>query len=172
MILLTVPILLLGMGFAAAEASQCSEINELDQYQKSDLRAAYNHGSTKDLGLTLAAIALKESNAGKYRLNYKSDDFGMFGINIQTIANYFQTENMYQNIMYAQQVVHDDYMGAEIAISVLNQFKERGYKQMLMSYNEGSYWKVNKKSRKKAEKYASDVLKYTTKLRLCNGWKA
>jgi hypothetical protein len=171
MILLTAPILLLSLGFSSVQASQCSEINELDQYQKSDLRAAYNHGSTKDLGFTLAAIALKESNAGKYRLNYKSNDFGMFMINIETIAGYFQTENMYQNITYAQQIIHDDYLGAKVALSVLEHFKNRGYRQMLMSYNEGSYWKVNKKSREKAEKYAEKVISYTIKLRMCNGWK-
>ena len=171
MILLTAPILLLGLTANAVQASQCKEINELDQYQKSDLRAAYNHGSTVDLGLTLAAIALKESNAGKYRLNYHSKDFGMFMINIETIKSYFKTENMYENIMYAQQVIHDDYLGAKLAISVLDEFKERGYRKMLMSYNEGNLWKVNQQSRKKAEKYANDVIKYTVKLRVCNGWQ-
>ena len=150
-----------------SKTTMCKNVMLLDDPQKAALRLAFTRGSPQDLGHTLAAIAWNESNAGRWRLNYHSNDFGLFHINIETAANTLGVDNYYKKIELAEELIYNDDLGAELALSVLNHFEHRGYRQMLKSYNEGNRWLRDSQSAVKANKYADSVIAKMKELRSC-----
>lgn len=140
-------------------AIKCDRWEDLDLEQKSNLHSSFASGKAEDLGWTLATIALIESNAGRWRLNYKSNDFGLFQINIETAANLLEIENHYKKFELAERLLYDDVLGAELAISVLKHFKQNRmltnevFKETIMSYNRGYSWRTNRSKKKEALEY-------------------
>jgi hypothetical protein len=118
------------------------ESDQIDVMQKS-----YALGLEHNLGFTLAAIALKESSAGKYRINALSGDFGVYQGNVETIckqAGIFHKP--FQCNMEIQQVVDNIEKAAQHAIETLqywqNYHKKRTenylvYQKMIRAYNAG-----------------------------------
>lgn len=150
----------------------CNTIQQLSLIQKHNLSFAYSYGEPYDLGYTLAAIALTESNAGKWRLNVRTNDLGLFQINATTAENTLKLERYYDKLELHQDLIYNDRLGAEIAVSVLKHFKHRGWKGMVMSYNEGNRWLRDKQSKTKAEKYLTKVSSSVKILQQCERyWK-
>ena len=58
--------------------SECSKWWDLSSEQRYRLQWAYSYGEQYDLGWTMSAIAWHESNAGQYKINTKSNDYGVF----------------------------------------------------------------------------------------------
>lgn len=152
----------------------CDRWDELDLEQKSNLHVMYFLGDVHNLGYTLAAIALSESNAGKWRLNYRSNDFGILQINIETASNILSISNRYKLFDLAERLLYDDVLSSDLAIDVLHHFqKDRKmsplvYKEMIMSYNRGNKWRTNKHERKVAETYYTRVQTNIKMLQACS----
>lgn len=155
-----------------ALAAKCKDIDSLSLIQKHNISFAYSYGEKYNLGLTLAAIALVESSAGKYRLNVRTNDLGLFQVNATTAENTLKLEKYYDKLELHQRLVYDDVLGAEIAVSVLKHFEKRGWQGMVKSYNEGSRWLRDKQSDKKAKQYLTKVSSTVKLLRQCEQyWK-
>lgn len=120
---------------------------KLDKEQLSVLRQSYTYGKPYNLGITLAAIALKESSAGKNLINAFSLDYGAYQGNAATICK-------------QSGVFHDDFLcneeltkvvlsledAAKHAIETLLYWQDyhakrakpdKRYELTLRSYNEG-----------------------------------
>ena len=130
-----------------ALSAQCNEIRQLSMIQKHNLSKSYSYGKPYELGYTLAAIALVESQAGKWRLNIKTGDVGLYQINHITAQNTLGLEKHYDQLVLHERLIYDDVLGAEIAITTLEHFRRgrvmnnKVWSEMIMSYNTGSQWR-------------------------------
>lgn len=154
-------------------AGKCKDIQQLNLLQKHTLHTMYKYGEQHELGYTLAALALVESSAGKFRLNVRTNDLGVLQVNSLTAQNTLKVDGHYNQLALHQQLVYDDLLSAEIAIATLGHFR-RGkvltnsvWQDMIRSYNEGYRWKRDKLSKKKADKYLQKVTESVKILKQC-----
>lgn len=153
--------------------NSCGVIDALNTIQRYNLSFAYSQGAPHDLGYTLAAIALVESQAGKWRLNIRSNDLGLFQINARTAQNTLGITHPYRQLELHQQLVYDDRLGAEIAISTLKHFQRNRvmtnavWTEMIKSYNQGYKWRRDRGSLKLAKGYAKKVGESVKVLKEC-----
>jgi hypothetical protein len=161
-----------------ALAAKCKDIDSLSLIQKHNIAFAYSYGNNYDLGLTLAAIALVESSAGKYRLNVRTNDLGLFQVNATTAENTLKLERYYDKLELHQDLIYNDRLGAEIAIATLEHFRANRvmtsgvWSEMIKSYNTGSQWRRDKQSDKKAKQYLTKVSNTVKLLQQCEQyWK-
>jgi len=151
----------------------CDTINQLSMIQKHNLSKSYSYGQPYELGYTLAAIALVESQAGKWRLNIKTGDVGLYQINYITAQNTLGVDRYYDQLDLHQRLIYDDVLGAEIAIATLEHFRKSRvmtseiWQQMIRSYNTGSQWKRNKQMKEKADGYLQKVSNSINLLQKC-----
>lgn len=121
-------------------ARECADYKDLSPLQKGRLEFAYNSGVDYDLGFTMAAIALQESSAGKYRLNLESKDLGLFQVNVKTASSILKVTNHYKKIELVERMIYDDVFTAKLSLHVLTYFKDyhKGdWKKTIQSYNAG-----------------------------------
>lgn len=167
--------LLLSYPTASLANASCASVEALNLIQRHNLHFAYAQGKPHDLGYTLAAIALVESQAGKWRLNVRTNDLGLFQINATTAQNTLKVTHPYRQLELHQQLVYDDRLGAEIAIATLKHFQRnremtaRTWREMVKGFNEGNRWKRDKVSLKKAQRYADRVSDSVRVLKQCEG---
>lgn len=161
-----------------ALTAQCSEVSQLSLIQKHNLSKSYSYGHPYELGYTLAAIALVESQAGKWRLNIKTGDVGLYQINYITAENTLGVNRYYDQLALHQDLIYNDRLSAEIAIATLQHFRANRamtsvvWSEMIKGYNEGYKWRRDKVSRKKAEKYLTRVTNSVRLLKKCeNYWR-
>lgn len=166
--LLLITSLLFSLG---CQAIDCSTYTKLSVDQKERLAFSFREGKTYNLGYTLAAIALSESSAGKYRLNIHSKDLGLYQVNYKTAQMELGITNHYKQLELHQKLIYDDQLGAYVAIKVLQHFDKGNYKEMVMSYNEGYRWRKDKNSYKKALTYYNKVAYNVRMLKRCSKLK-
>ena len=133
--------IMLIMLFAAWEVrgeGECSRWDTLSDNQKHIAYWLRERGEPYNLGLTLPAIAMAESNLGLYRLNIDSRDIGLMQINYKTGANILGVTNHYKKIELYQKLIYDDDLNVTLAIKVLKHFEGKGWKNMVISYNIGN----------------------------------
>lgn len=133
-------ILIISSSDLRASEIDCKDFNSLERYQVVNLLKSIERGSEDNLGLTLAAIALQESMAGKYRINLKSKDFGLYQINAKTIEGIEKPLNDLQLSIFIQDTIFNDRIGVRYALNVLNYFKKYhngNWRKMVQSYNAG-----------------------------------
>lgn len=154
----------------------CTRWYNLSDRQQRALTNAYHYGEPYDLGFTMSALALAESNAGQWRLNYRSNDFGLMQINIVTASNHLGVTNQFRRMELAERLVHDDELGFYLALQVLEHFRgnrvqsNQVWREMVMSYNEGYTWRRNEQSYQKATAYVNRVADFVTMLQECAPW--
>ena len=145
-----------------ASVLDCKDIVSLNDSQVQVLLKSYERGVQDDLGYTLAAIAWRESSAGKYRINPKTGDFGSYGINYKTVQRISKV-SYYQSINLVEEIIFDDDKGAQYALTTLkwnlNHFKGN-WRKALMMYNRGHNWQHG-------TEYASDIAIKVRILRTC-----
>lgn len=137
--------------FFSAATTQCPQF---DANQIETLQRSYDLGKSHDLGLTLAAIALKESSAGKYVINAVSADYGVYQSNYKTLCK--QAGVYHDNFLCNQEVgrvVNDINKAAEHALETLQYWQDyhtkrslKGlvYENTIRSYHEGFGFKSQK----------------------------
>lgn len=97
---------------------------------------------------TLMALAIKESSIGKFMVNSKSNDYGLFQANIKTVLRRENLEDTYENREYlSNRLVYD------VGYATANAIKEMDYWLKVhkndwfkswASYNAG--WRYNSKT--------------------------
>lgn len=119
----------------------------------------------KMMKYSLMAIAIKESSLGKYIINSKSEDYGLFQANIKTVLKRQKVkDNSYNRSIYAQKLINDVGFATANAIIELEYWrkvhKDNWFKTW-SSYNTG--WNYNSKT---GIKYATKVFDIIKKLKL------
>ena len=162
--------------FTVFASSNCARYENLSLQQKAFLRLAHFYGTEHNLQWTLPAIALRESNAGEWRVNLQND-YGLFQININTAARHLSENNRYRKIEIAQRLIYDDEFGASIAIGVLDYFRKgrdmgqgNVWREMIMSYRAGYTWRHDTRRKKIAEAYYQDIRDNIRLLKACSDW--
>tara|TARA_R110002167_G_scaffold343943_1_gene553117 strand:- start:135 stop:641 length:507 start_codon:yes stop_codon:yes gene_type:complete len=149
----------------ASHAMNCSRYDELSPIQKGRLEFAYYQGKPFDLGYTISAVSLMESNAGKWRLNIKTGDLGLFQVNQNTAKNVLGVTNHYKILELNEKLIYDDILNAYIALDVMQYFlkyHKGNWKKMVMSYNNG--FNINTK---KSRDYLDKVIQSVKLLKTC-----
>ena len=119
----------------------------------------------KMMKYSLMAIAIKESSLGKYVINSKSEDYGLFQANIKTVLKRQKVkDNSYNRSIFAQKLINDVGFATANAIIELKYWrkvhKDNWFKTW-SSYNMG--WKYNSET---GIKYAEKVFDIIKKLKL------
>jgi len=126
----------------------------LQQYKL--IKEVYNLGSKFDLGLTMSAIVLAESDAGKYKItiNHNTVDCGVFMINSKTLAN-----DHWNQSRICERLVMDNKFSFSVAIKrfkyFYNYYRSKGFnkgiswKRAIMSYHAGWNYKQGTRYYKK-----------------------
>lgn len=151
------------IGRVEASVYSCEAITKLSDSQVHNLQQSYEFGLQEDLGYTLAAISWRESSAGKYRINYKSNDYGSFGINYNTVQRLEKIKSYYKTIEHLQQLVYDDYKGSRYAIATLKwnlKHHKGNWRKAVMHYHVGNKWWLGRE-------YANDIALKVNILKTC-----
>ncbi|APW66772.1 hypothetical protein LPB137_13340 [Poseidonibacter parvus] len=119
----------------------------------------------KMMKYSLMAIAIKESSLGKYVINSKSEDYGLFQANIKTVLSRQKVkDNSYNRSIYAQKLINDVGFATANAIIELKYWKKvhkDNWFKTWSSYNTG--WNYNSKT---GIKYSEKVFELIKKLKL------
>lgn len=156
--LLLLFVLLVNLSYGSTADKYRKELEALNFNQKVDMMFAYAMGLPEDLGLTLAAIAWKESNFNKYPMNVTDGKYGsysMFHILLDYAAVRHGANTKFQKNKLAQRLLNDKKFAAREAISVLKAFEKDGcgWRCQVASYNGGTRGLNNPKG----AAYAADI---------------
>lgn len=118
----------------------------------------------KMMKYTLMALAIKESSLGKYIINSKSEDYGLFQANIKTVLKRQKVkDNSYNRSIYAQKLINDVGFATANAIIELTYWRKvhkNNWSRIWSSYNTG--WNYNSK---RGVDYATKVFDIIKKLK-------
>lgn len=123
------------------------ELERLDQKQKEILYLAYSNGAEKGLGLTLAAIAWKESQFGKFMLNVTDGKYGSYGpyhvvLDYALVRNNVKTS--WEKSRLAEKLLYNMEFSSKEALSVLSYWakrfknKDNPWRWTVAAYNNGN----------------------------------
>lgn len=119
----------------------------------------------KMLGYSLMAIAIKESNIGKYVVNDKTNDYGLFQANIKTVLSRQNVKDTKANrMLYSKKLINDVSFATANAIIELEYWKKvhkNNWAKTWASYNTG--WRYKGKT---GFKYANSIFEIIKKLKL------
>lgn len=158
-------LMLSSVAFAAPKVdfkNACVPLAQFSKSQKEVLLRSYLAGESEGFGLTLAAIAWKESCAGEYKMNFQDPSAGNFHAYIPGVINRYPQlkQNGFTQNMVGAMLVEDDEFAAKIAILELKfwQKEHKGnWKNIIKSYNKGYSWKKSQSANTQAEKYYQEV---------------
>jgi len=123
------------------------------------LNKVYKESSEFNLGLTMGAILIQESDLGKYRLRINKDsiDCGIFQINSKTLAN-----NNWTQSRVCERLFRDDDFSLIVALKRFKYFynfyrskglsRNKSWRRAVMSYHSGWNYKLGKR-------YLNSILK-------------
>lgn len=153
--------------FAVFAKLNTSEECSLTEKQLEYVRFSYEYGLPSDFGYTLAAISIKESNAGKWKVNIQDPSGGLYHVTVDKVLILYGWEDTNFNRNRAMQLlVDDDELAAEIAVSELQKWKDYNSGNWLdtwASYNHG--WNGPDSERGKA--YAEAIRILIQKIQRC-----
>lgn len=144
------------------------ELENLSPAQYAVLLHSLESGKSDDLGLTLAAIAWKESSFGKNKINTNDGRHGSYGshqVLLTSAAGYLKANNLVsvsldnnvaQKRILINALVNNERISIRFALEELKYWAKRhngDYRKMVASYNAGN---LGIKS-PAGKKYAADV---------------
>lgn len=105
------------------------------------IQFSYRYGEPYDLGYTLAAIALQESNAGRWRVNVGDPSAGLYHVTLDKALKHLSWDDTpFNRNRAAQRLIDDHELAAELAVNELLFWKDRSSGKWLdtwASYNTG-----------------------------------
>ena len=137
------------MSFANSDSAKVNkyykDLYKLNDEQIYNMMFSYAMGNKNgnDLGLTLAAIAWKESLFGKYTINLadgKHGSFSMYQIHLDYAAIRNNIKTIWSKSRLAESLLRDKSFAAEEAIGILKYFMNRNgcnWRCAVASYNAG-----------------------------------
>lgn len=114
--------------------------------QKDVLQTAYDYGSEHGMGWSMAAIAWKESSAGKRMVNWSDPSFGVYHVLLKNAAHskgFSSDLEPLRAISVAARLVYDHDYSAKESLKVLkfwNYQHEGDWIKTWASYNAGYNW--------------------------------
>ena len=146
-----------------AQANTCEDIYDMSGQQRDTLVKSFIIGSEYDLGYSLAAIAWKESQAGKYLINISDPSFGVHHILITSAMKRsgMKDTSFNRNRMASKLLEHN--VSAKFAIQELIFWKNKygeDWIKVWSSYNAGYNWK-------NGLQYSHDILLKIKSIRKC-----
>jgi len=148
-----------------ANASTCEPQEKMTNQQWYNVSKGYYAALDHGYGLTLAAIIIKESQGGLYRVNPESKDFGLTQINIKTaISRLGYKDTPFMRSVAASKIVFDDDLAIALAIEELLYWESRRggqWSHVVASYNSGN------NMRKGLKNYYPRVAKLVEQLKGC-----
>lgn len=153
--------ILLGNSDSAKIDKYYKDLYKLSDEQIYNMLFSYVMGNKdgNDLGLTLAAIAWKESLFGKYTINLadgKHGSFSMYQIHLDYAAVRNNMKTVWSKSRLAESLLRDKAFAAEEAIAILKYFMNRNgcnWRCGVASYNAGFSGLKSKEGRE----YAHDI---------------
>ncbi|WP_297809878.1 hypothetical protein [uncultured Helicobacter sp.] len=142
--------------------NSCVPLAQFSESQKEVLLRSYLAGEHEGFGLTLAAIAWKESCAGEYKMNFQDPSAGNFHAYIPGVINRYPKlkQNGFTQNMVGAMLVENDNFAEQIAITELKYWQKEhngNWKNIIKSYNKGYSWQKNEQANIQAEKYYQEV---------------
>jgi len=142
------------------------------QPQYNVLHKTFEKGRPFNLSYTMSAIALVESDLGKYLLNINADkslDCGVFMVNTKTLSN-----NKWEQARICERLQRDYDFSFSVALErfkyFYNYWRDKGYskglawKRAVCSYNSGWNWKKGLPYYKKVVKAIHKIRKFMISL--------
>jgi hypothetical protein len=164
-ILLVVLSSVLSVSNASQQACPALAAEGFTESQVSIMYQAFQIGKQKDMSYSLAAIAWKESSAGKYMINLQDPSAGVFHITMINALAYLKWENNNFNRNRAAQLLVEDFqLSAEFAMINLQFWKDLhgdNWFRIWQSYNAGHNYS-------NGTDYANDIVTKIQKIKLCN----
>ncbi|PAF53725.1 hypothetical protein BKH42_04295 [Helicobacter sp. 13S00482-2] len=150
--------------------AKCGDPKDFNTKQKKVILYAYNYGSTKGLGYTMAAIAWQESCAGEYMVNFSDPSAGIYHAHIPGVIKKY---TKYKDVSFVRNFIgellmRDNEFASKVALENLlfwQKNRKGNYKEIIKSYNKGFSWEKNKSKNKSAEAYYQDIRMKVLKLR-------
>lgn len=141
----------------------------IEPSQMAAIRFSFEYGRAYDLSYTLAAIAMKESMAGLWKINLQDPSGGLYHVTLDKAIRKLNIKDTNLNRNVAMQtLVDDDYFSAEIAVEEILFWKRKSggnWNSVWAKYNAGSFG--DKTTRGKL--YAVDIARNIQKIKHC-GW--
>lgn len=158
-------VLLLALFTTTSEASvSCKPVRKLESAQLQTLLDSFYLGLDHGYGYSLAAIAWKESLAGKLKVNYADPSFGAYHVNLTYAARRDDANTTFKKNILAQRLIDDLPFAARHAMQVLDDGKRTvgtgKWRDIWSYYNGGSNWKT-------VPHYAADIAKRIKVLQQC-----
>ncbi len=139
-IIMAIVIMILIISCAPAAASPKTSC-ELNGFERSIVSLSYSIGEPYDLGETMVAIALEESELGRYRISLSDPSAGVYHTLIShAIKDLGWKDNSYNRNRAAQLLIDDHVYAAHLAIGVLkwwHNYRGGDWKETLSGYNGG-----------------------------------
>ena len=163
-IIIVVVLFMTALLFSAVSAADpCKPVEALSDKQVQTLYQSYNYGVRYDMGLTLAAIAWKESNAGLYLINISDPSFGVHHILLTTAMKRSNTKDTsyHKNMLASSLLAHD--VSASYAIKEIKywfKYHKGDWFKVWSSYNAGFNIKAG-------VKYAESIQKKVNLIKRC-----
>lgn len=135
------------------------------QYQVLDF--SYYQGLEYDLGYTLAAIAIKESNLGDWIVNLSDPSAGYYHVTLNKVLAVKQWEDTPFNRNRAASLLTQDHvLSSELALSELSYWSNRlnSWESAVRAYNAGNGWNSERGAR-----YLADIKTNISRIKEC-GW--
>jgi len=118
-------------------ANEC----EITESQQSVLYFSYSYGKPYDLGYTMSAIAMQESDLGRYRINHKDPSGGYYHLTAdKAVDKLGWSHTTFNENRALQRLIDDPVFAAEIAIDTLlwwEDYHSGDWRLTVSSYNGG-----------------------------------
>lgn len=123
--------------FSVSALAKC----DLTPEQQSVLHFSYSYGAPHDYGLTMVAIAMEESNLGKWRINLSDPSASPWHVTIDKAVDKLGWEHTPFNYNRAAQLLMEDiYFGAAIALETIlwwDDVRDGQWRRVVESFNAG-----------------------------------
>jgi len=142
------------------------------QPQLEMLHKTFEKGRPFDLSYTMSAIAIVESQLGKYKMNINTDgsiDCGVFMINTKTLSN-----NRWKQARICERLIYDYDFSFSVALErfkyFYNYWRSKGYskavswKRAICSYNKGWNWRAGLPYYRKVVKTIKKIKRFMMEL--------
>lgn len=148
-----------------AVANTCSLT--ASQYQVLDF--SFYEGRKHDLGYTLAAIAMKESNLGNWVVNLNDPSAGDYHVTLNKVLKHKGwADTPFNRNRAASELIHNKQLSADLAINELLYWQRRlkGWDKAVRAYNAGNNWKSSG-----GAKYLTDIETNIRKIKECQWFR-
>lgn len=132
---------IIGVGYSACIEASAKTSCEIDSYQQSVVNLSYSLGEPYDLGETMVAIALQESELGRYNISLVDPSAGYHHVLVaHALKDLGWSDTPYNRNRVVQKMLDNPVWSSGLAIRELRWWKDHhngDWRKMLAGYNGG-----------------------------------